>query len=463
MCGILGGYGMDHTDVEQVLPVLAHRGPDAAAVMHAGKITLGHTRLAIRDLDARSDQPFTYGNVTIAYNGELWNDAALRVELEAIGCTFRTTSDTEVVAAALDAWGTDALPRFNGMFALAWTDGDALFLARDRFGEIPLHYFDGYPFAFASELKALVRLGCNPRGFQWVHPGGLVRITARGVRAERWYVPPITPIITTRAEAALHLRTLLQASVQERAISDVPVCTLLSGGIDSALVAYHLAQVVPNLVSYVAYMDPNGPDLIAARSVAEALSIPLVEVLVPEPTAADLGRVVGLIEQRSKAQVEIGWACLHLAERVRADGHKVVFSGEGSDELWASYGTDYYGIAREGWHHWRRESVLRQHRKNFARCNKVFMVHGVECRLPFLNPGVIEYGLSLPAAVVQDKGRPKAVLQDAYTDALPPAIIERKKLAFQTGMHMQERASAVVAAPQTFYRAEYAQRYGDNP
>src|SRR5262249_35566821 len=137
MCGIVGGF---IPDVRRGVQALLHRGPDAQGTARVGDIALGHTRLAVLDPDPRSNQPFTYGKVRLVFNGEVWNYAEVRRELPALGSVFATAGDTEVVAAALDRWGPAALGKLNGMFALAWTtDGEVLHLARDRFGEVPLH------------------------------------------------------------------------------------------------------------------------------------------------------------------------------------------------------------------------------------------------------------------------------------------------------------------------------------
>ena len=125
------------------------------------------------------------------------------------------------------------------------------------------------------------------------------------------------------------------------------------------------------------------------------MGIELREVMIPLPSSADLSTVIRCIEMDCKAQVEIGWPCLRLAQAMRADGFKVTYSGEGSDELWASYGFAYHALKTQDWHAYRKDLFLSQARKNFARCNKVFMAHCVECRLPFLNTALVEYALSL--------------------------------------------------------------------
>lgn len=208
-------------------------------------------------------------------------------------------------------------------------------------------------------------------------------------RRERYYSAPLKPRAIERNEAAIELRGLIDTGARERAISDVPVCTLLSGGIDSTAVAYFLAKYIPGLVAFTAVYDKRSRDLRCAREAAEAIGIPLIEVTIQTPTVDDLARVIRHIEMPFKAQVEIGWPCLKLAEAMRLHGFKVTFSGEGSDELWASYGFSYHALKTEDWHAYRKELFLSQARKNFPRCNKIFMAHGIECRLPFLHPPML--------------------------------------------------------------------------
>jgi len=462
MCGLIGGFGEPS---DAAVRALDHRGPDASATVRVGSVWLGHTRLAVLDLDPRSDQPFRRGPLTLVYNGEAWNHAEVRRELEALGEVFTTSGDTEVVAAALLRWPAgDVLQRLDFMGAMAWVvDGeDIVRLARDRFGEVPLHASLARPFRFASELKALVAAGADPRSFRDVGPGELWEISENRIaRVVRWYDPPVVPDPSaTREGAAEDVCRLVLSGSARRAISDAPACTLLSGGIDSAAVALALAKEIPDLTAFVAVMDERSPDVRAARAVAGALGIRLIEVRVPSPIPDDLARVVRAIEVPYKAQVEIGWPCLVLAERIRAEGFKVTFSGEGSDELWASYGFSYHALQTEDWHAYRKDLFLTQARKNFPRANKAFMAHSVECRLPFLHYPLVERALALPRTAVQDKGRPKAVIQDAFRGLLPDAVVNRKKLAFQDGLGLKTAVGAVLGDPKRFYGAEFNRAYG---
>jgi asparagine synthase (glutamine-hydrolysing) len=486
MCGVVGGLLAGRRSLE-TLPALAalrHRGPDAEGYWAGSRFWLGHTRLAILDTSAASEQPYRYRDVVLTFNGEVWNYRELRDELSALGYLFRTTGDTEVLAAALHAWDERALQHVQGMFAIAWTrdGGETIKLARDRFGETPLHVFRGAGyFAFASELKGLLALGVNPRGISWVEPGEVLRVDREGsATRSRWYeLPGLAEHYDAIAET--DARALVRGGIaegsEERTVSDVPVCTLLSGGIDSAAIALHLAPRVPGLVAYTATLEgAPSVDLPAARATAERLGLELRVVTVPRPTAADLEGVVRTIETSSKAQVEIGWACLHLAREMRADGFRVTYSGEGSDELWAAYGLSEHGIRSKGWHPFRRALFEGQHRKNFARCNKVFMAHGVECRLPFLNTRLVETALALPQRAV--RGVPeetgirwhnercwKRILREAYRGDLPDSVIARKKLPFQDGMGkdggLQGACAAAVHDPARYYRAVLRGAFGE--
>jgi len=210
------------------------------------------------------------------------------------------------------------------------------------------------------------------------------------------------------------------------------------------------------LVGFTAVYDPRSRDLRLARATAHRLGLELVEVTVAPPTSENAADVVRVIEMPHKAQVEIGWACLALADAMRDRAVKVVFSGEGSDELWASYGFAYHGLKTKSWLDYRRDLFLDQSRKNFPRCNKIFMSRGIECRLPFLSTSVVEAALSFPRDVVQEgRGQPKAVLGRAVIDLVGEEIARRPKVAFQDGMGLKGQFGRAVARPIQFYRAEF--------
>ncbi len=469
MCGIIAAAG--RLDLTAAVAALEHRGPDAHHIVEEAGVTLGHTRLAIQDPASRSDQPYRDGPVTLVYNGELFNAPRIRALVETADPrrTWSTTGDTEVVAAALAVLGPEsALPELDGMYGLAWTDTrrpGVLMAARDRHGEVPLHVHRGAPLLVASELKAFRALGrrCG-KAVVDVPPGEWWELHGPAVTRHAYHRLTATPAPElTRETATLQLRHALTRSVDRRVISDVPVCALLSGGIDSAAIVAELVRHHPDLTTYTAVLDPTSADLRHARETAEHLGVRLVEVDVPPPTADDLSRAVAVIEQPYKAQVEIAWPCLTLAAAMSADGYRVTYTGEGSDELWASYGFAYRAIREAGWYGARRDLIAAQAVRNFPRVNKAFMNHGVEGRLPFLDPDLVTLALSMPLDVVRDADTPtgrKAVLSAVYTDALPPPVLRRAKVAFQDGLGLKPVITSALPNPMRYYRAEHSRLYG---
>jgi asparagine synthase (glutamine-hydrolysing) len=279
-----------------------HRGPDGEGFHAEPHLGFGHRRLAIVDL-AGGAQPMATpaGDVVVTFNGEIYNHAGLRRELERLGHVFRTRSDTEVLLHGWRAWGRELLPRLNGMFAFALWDrlAGSLFLARDPLGEKPLHHAwlpDG-SFAFASEIGGLMAVAELPRRIDplalddflalgyvpepaTIHaairrllPGhGMMLRRGRGAVAETWryWTPPHHAAARPQAAAA-ELRARLTEAVQARLMADVPVGAFLSGGIDSGVVTAIAAGQIDHPLSTFTIGFPGSGDerakaaLVAAR------------------------------------------------------------------------------------------------------------------------------------------------------------------------------------------------------
>lgn len=257
-----------------MIATLRHRGPDYQGVWSEGPVTLAHARLSILDLDPRSHQPFFSADqrYAIVFNGEIYNFQALRQQLERQGYTFRTTSDTEVLLEAYQAWGLEMLARLRGMFAFAIYDRqrETFVLARDPMGKKPLYYTlqPGF-FAFASELKALWQHPQVPKslhapalqaylvldyvptplsiceGIQKLEGGHYLVIERGQLRAHAayWESPRPTSSPPPFSEALHRLDSLLAEATRLRLVADVPVGVFLSGGIDSSLVAWYAQSV----------------------------------------------------------------------------------------------------------------------------------------------------------------------------------------------------------------------------
>lgn len=270
MCGIAGWIDFND-DLEKYGDIIremgdsiGHRGPDAKGEFYDIGCRLAHRRLSVIDPE-NGAQPMSYGRYTIVYNGELYNTDELRRNLKRLGHTFDTSSDTEVLLKSYAEWGADCLEKLNGIYAFAVWDKQErkLFAARDRAGVKPFfyHLYDG-GIVFASEIKALFR---NPRvrpvidcegaaslmllgparkgglgvfkGIEELHPGEYAVFDADGFGKKAYWQLTAVPHTETLAETQEHLGFLIKDSVERQLVSDVPLCTFLSGGLDSSLIS----------------------------------------------------------------------------------------------------------------------------------------------------------------------------------------------------------------------------------
>lgn len=372
MCGIVGVAGdFDPGLVRKMADTIAHRGPDGEGFCDcpSADISMGMRRLAIIDL-VSGDQPFhdAAGKVHIVYNGEIYNHRELRAELQALGHSFNTGSDTEVVLQAYLAWGSRAWGRLHGMFAAALIDERGaktrLVLVRDRVGIKPLYFRrHGRRLLFASEVKALladrdyqadvdlsaVRAylalryvpgpGSLLTGIQKVPAGHEMTWSDGEISVQRWWEPPGHDVVDEGLdlqEAADRFGTALRGAVRRHMIADVPVGAFLSGGIDSNTIVALMAEVSPQPVQTFSIGFPDFPD--DDRNLAAV-------------TAQRLGTNHHPIECRAEDMAALPDIAYHLDEPVgdaivvpmsvlarEARRHvKVVLSGEGADEILGGY------------------------------------------------------------------------------------------------------------------------------
>ena len=376
MCGIVGiGASTPYPDRDWLAcarDALTHRGPDAAGEWWSdcGRVGLAHRRLSILDLSPLGHQPmhrFDAG-LSITFNGEIYNFADLRGELERLGHTFRSHSDTEVLLAAYAQWGTDCLERLNGMFAFALFDAprQRLFLARDRAGEKPLFYcLTNGDLYFASELKALLAYNSLPRridaealdcylamgfvpgdrcilqGYRKLPPGHAMTFDLRegAARVWRyWQLPQLDPgaLNATEGELLHELEELLEDAVGRQLVADVPVGVLLSGGLDSSLVTAmavrHSSQVRTFSIGFPGHCHlDESPH---ARLVARHFGTKHTE-LMAEPTSAELLPV--LARQFDEPMVDSSMFPTFLVSCLVRQHCTAALGGDGGDELFAGY------------------------------------------------------------------------------------------------------------------------------
>lgn len=375
MCGIVGMVDstkpVDGHLISRMCDILAHRGPDDSGTWFGsdGRVALGHRRLAIVDLSPLGHQPMRSedGAITIVFNGEIYNFQEIREELERRGEVFRSVSDTEVIIAAYRTWGVACLDRLIGMFALAiWDEpNQRLFLARDRAGEKPLFYFHkNGRFWFASELKALLVDPDLPRrvngdaledylAYGYVSGAlsmldGFAKLPAAHwltyephtdrVQVSRyWDLPESRPEKSDLGALTDELEALLIQSVRGQLIADVPVGILLSGGLDSSLVAAAAARASGRTVKTFNVAFPDHPDFdesAHARKVAGFLGAEHTE-LVGEPASGDL--LSALVRQYDEPIADSSMLPSYLVSRAIREKCKVALGGDGGDELFGGY------------------------------------------------------------------------------------------------------------------------------
>ena len=404
MCGFIGGTEPAWR-YEAALGTIRHRGPDAAGLSLDGPIRVGFRRLAIIDLADAANQPFfaADGATWIVFNGEIYGYLRLRAELEAKGRAFRTASDTEVLLEAYLEWGESFVEHVDGMFAIAiWDARDRqLRLFRDRPGIKPLYYFyDGSRFAFASELKAIETALAGEGlatdqtalydflGYRYVPapktlyrhcykllPGHTLRYdpaTGRASEPRAFWTLATTPTrdgISIEAAAA-ELRSLIDESVRDQMIADVPLGFFLSGGIDSSIVVAAAAAAGASVSTFsIGFDSDDVSETPYARQVARHFGTNHHERILSQSAAQDL-------LPRLKAWFDEPFADdsalpTWLVSSVARERVTVVLTGDGSDEVFGGYST-YKRFARfSAWPSWPRafdRSVVRLrhrlHRRN---------------------------------------------------------------------------------------------------
>ncbi|WP_027345793.1 asparagine synthase (glutamine-hydrolyzing) [Hamadaea tsunoensis] len=530
MCGIAGlvtqwqGPTRNRIAVTAMIKTLEHRGPDAADVWADNGAALGHTRLAIVDL-AGGTQPMTVdrgdGSLVLSFSGEIYNHDELRRQLRAAGHTFRSRSDTEVILHAHQQWGAQAPTHLRGIFAYAlWdTSTNTLLLVRDRLGVKPLYFaLLGGELIFGSEHKALL---AHPMLPAEIDDDGLTELLAmvpmttpgHGILRQIHEVPPATIVrynrqglsrtvywqLTShrhehsRATTISRVRELLAAAVDEQIKADVPVGSLLSGGVDSSAVAALAAQYLggEQLWTYdLMHAEParaassfhNSDDHPAALLAAEHIKS---EHRTITASTADLLAAHAATRQAMDlpSLTPINASLLHLFIGISRD-RRVVLSGEGADELFGGYrwhdlDAGDHQPGRFPWHSTyepltallnrdtlralrpsrhiatRRRAALeqmplpageigrdRRQRETdwltvvfylpflLRRKDRLSMRAGVEARVPFLDHRLVEYAWNIPADMRPSRRMEKGVLREAVADLLPTQVAWRRKSGY---------------------------------
>ncbi|HXT48736.1 MAG TPA: asparagine synthase (glutamine-hydrolyzing) [Gemmatimonadaceae bacterium] len=373
MCGFAGVVHFDGTTVEQ--PVLArmahaiaHRGPDGEGSYICGQVGFYFKRLAIIDL-VSGDQPMTAEDVTIVFNGEIYNYVELREQLRKKGHSFRTTSDTEVILRMYHEYGEACVEQLNGMFAFLLHDRskNIVLAARDHFGIKPLYFYsDERRMLFASEIKAILAHGdiCATVNrtslndyltFQFVIgeetlfqnigkvlPGfyHVIDLKSRDVRRVRYWEPSfVIDPYHTEEYFLVETRRLLEDSIRIQMRSDVPVGAYLSGGLDSSIVTGFAARAYQGgrFKTFTGAFDegPQFDERPYAKAVADSVGAEMFTVM---PTANDFADVLDkLVYMMDEPVAGPGLFPQYMVSRTAAQHVKVVLGGQGGDEIFGGY------------------------------------------------------------------------------------------------------------------------------
>jgi asparagine synthase (glutamine-hydrolysing) len=378
MCGICGFYSnsniFSESDLKKMTFSLAHRGPDAEGFYYAGSIGMGHRRLSIIDLSSSANQPMIShnGRYVMVYNGEAYNYKEIELDLRLASYDLRltTTSDSEIILEAFALWGPEFVNRLNGMFAIAIYDKEekTIYLFRDRVGVKPLYYFwDGQNFAFASELKSLLKssfinknISVNPIAInEYLHlgyipephsiykniykfpAGSFGKLNNNGFEIKRyWNIDDkiSDKLITDENEAKEILKDLLISSVKYRMISDVPFGTFLSGGIDSSLVTAIAQSISPEPVKTftIGFKEATHDESTYAKAIADYLGTNHHEYILTENDALDLiPDLPGIYDEPFADSSAIPTL---LVSKMAKQSVTMTLSGDGGDELFMGYG-----------------------------------------------------------------------------------------------------------------------------
>lgn len=464
MCGIWACLGKTYAGAKDRIERLKGRGPEGTRHLHLegpgiGKATLGFTRLALNGVGEAGMQPFSQDGVTWICNGEIynWRDLATRHGLDC-----RSTSDCSVLGPLWALFRHDPTAFFralDGVFALVLVDGDYAYIGRDPYGVRPLFYAQGGDCIYvSSELKALVGLGPL-----WPFvPGTWMKIelsSGTPVEAERYHTIPWLKNPTyvpfeglDLAKAAL--RQALVVAVQKRLLTERPIAALLSGGLDSSLIAALVQRELqalgkPPLETFTVGFA-GSPDVAHARLVADWIGSRHTEIITtPADFLQVIPQVVHDIESYDITTVRASVGNWFVAREIsRRSEAKVVFNGDGADELFGSYLYFFRAPSDEAYESEVTRLLQDLHHFDVLRSDRCISSHGLEPRTPFLDKQFVATVRSIgtpwlrPIPKDQPLSKPeKWLLRSAFEEEglLPPAVLWRQKEAFSDGVSDGEK------------------------
>lgn len=458
MCGIVGVFdcktGTDslRPKILKMSKKIRHRGPDWSGIYSDDNIVLAHERLAIVDPQSGGQPLYTKDRtLVLAVNGEIYNHQEIRKTLP--DYEFLTQSDCEVILALYRKKGINFLEDLNGIFAFALYDKDdnSYFIARDHIGVIPFYmgWDEWGNFYVASELKALEGVCNNIKEFL---PGHYLYSKDGSYELKKWYKRDWEKFENVKDNTTdiAALRKGLEDAVHRQLMSDVPYGVLLSGGLDSSIIAAVTKKFAskriesgdtqtawyPQLHSFAVGLK-GSPDLAAARKAADHIGTIHHEIHFTIQEGLDAIRdVIYHLETYDVTTIRASTPMYLMARIIKSMGIKMVLSGEGSDELFGGYLYFHKAPDPQGFHEETVRKLGKLHLYDCLRANKSLAAWGIEGRVPFLDKEFMDIAMRLnPADKMIKPGKmEKWVLRKAFEDYLPASIAWRQKEQFSDGV-----------------------------
>ena len=456
MCGIVGIFNLSEPVAQardkalKMATKVRHRGPDWSGIYSDDKAILAHERLSIVDVEHGAQPLFDKlnGNV-LAANGEIYNHISLRQELKK-GHLWQTKSDCEVILYLYDEYGPEFLNKLNGMFAFILYDKkkSQYFVARDHVGIIPLYvgWDDTGTLYVASEMKALNDYCTTIKEFP---PGHY--LTGRGKDDFiKWYKPNWAEKIPTKKLVLSDLRKALETSVKGEMMSDVPYGVLISGGLDSSIIAaiaskYRKKRVEsgdkeeawwPRLHSFAVGLAVS-PDLKYAKKVAEYIGTVHHEIIFTIQEGLDaITNVIYHLETFDVTTIRAATPMYLMARKIKSMGIKMVLSGEGADEVFGGYLYFHKAPNAQELYEETVRKIFLLSKYDCLRANKATAAWGVETRVPFLDKDFLDFAMSFDPQEKMCSGDKieKYVLRKAFEGYVPDEILWRQKEQFSDGV-----------------------------
>ncbi|MBN2067513.1 MAG: hypothetical protein JW744_03530 [Candidatus Diapherotrites archaeon] len=498
MCGIIGGF-LSEQEAQKSLDAM-QRGNDGSKILSwEGKgLSLGFQRLAIiSPEDEESLQPILSSDsqAAIAMNGEIFPYRQLREQLKKQGFKFKSRGDAEVLLNLYLHKGLAFLDELDSMFSAAIFDfkSGKILLFRDWVGELPLHYIhskERKQFVFASEFKALMHLPYYSIGaVETVKPGTILELDLESfeLKEHSYYKYPEgnPPEYKSLKEIGKRVNELMKASAEERIISDVPVCCLFSGGVDSMLSAILLRDLLKKqgkgITLYTFHIEgqpvTKQSDLFHAERAAKELGFTDLRIVKAskEEVLEKLPEIIFSLEEKRGKDFNLypAIANFFLAERIAADGFKVVFTGEGADELLGSYGSSGNYKVSEGEVTsipYRKKLLQNLFKGVLMRTSKVMLYNGpIESRTIFLNRPLAEYMMNIPAKFLRKGKCWKMPFVEAFKGDVPEKLLSRPKARFQVATGITALKPDIEAAfskyggsDEEIFKSLFQEKFGKN-